>query len=551
MAAKPAGKKGAISEPGPTRDETTGAYSLYQEAGATGLKQYSGYVREEWEPQLLGRKGMLVYREMYDNDPIINAIFFAITMLIRGVSFHVEGGDSTGVNQKAADFVESCLGDMEETWASFLAELMPFLLYGWDVHEKVFKRRSGYNPKDKSKNSKYDDGKIGWRKFAIRSQETLLHWTFNEDGDATNLIQLLPTGGPLLSVPLERCLHFRTTPYKANPEGRSLIRGAYTSYFLKKRIQQIEAIGVERDLTGLPVMYVPSRWTLQNATAEDKAAMAACKTLVRDIRNNEQSGVVLPRIWNDKQPTQQDLELTLLATGGRRQFATPDIIQRYNQCIAQVVLADFITLGGGGGSSHGSYAQSKNKTDFFSMTMTALLDIIVGEINDNAIPELLRLNGMKDAQVQLTHGDVARRDLEELGTYLMDIAQAGILTPDATIEAHVREEAGLPPADQTALRDPTGGGDSQTQNQPGAADDGEDDDKPEPKPATGTPANQAGGRGTPANQPGGRGTPANQPKPGAAGAQPPPPPIPYQPMPAPYANKPQQLHRPPVRKRKL
>jgi hypothetical protein len=118
----------------------------YTEFGANGLKQYSGYVREEWLPQLIGRKGLLVLREMRDNDPIIGAIFFAVEMMLRGVNFHVEGASTSSDDQAAADFVESCLGDMEQSWSGFLAEVMPFLLYGWDVHEIVYKIRKGAAP---------------------------------------------------------------------------------------------------------------------------------------------------------------------------------------------------------------------------------------------------------------------------------------------------------------------------------------------------------------------------------------------------------------------
>lgn len=506
---------------GPPLDN--GGYSLIQEAGASGLKQYSGYVREEWLATLIGRKGMLVYREMRDNDPIIGAIFFAIEMLIRGVAFHVEGGDSSPRNQAAADFVESCLTDMEQSWASFLAEIMPFLLYGWDVHEIVYKVRQGYNPKDLSKNSKYDDGMIGWRKFAGRAQETLLHWVFDDAGDASAMVQLLPTGGPLLTVPLSRCLHFRTTSYKSNPEGRSIIRNAYTSYYFKKRIQEIEAIGVERDLTGLPVMYVPARWTLQTAQAADKQAFEIAKKVVRDVRRNQQEGVVLPMIFGDAATNyQQELKLELLATGGRRQFATTEIIQRYNENIAGCVLADFITLGGSGTGGKGSYAMSTNKTDIFSLAMTAILDLIVGEINRKAIPDLLRLNNMADCEVTLQHGDISRRDLDQLGNYLTSIASAGILTPDATLEAHVREEGGLPPADQTSMRDPTGGGDTGqdpnappgAQNQPGkpgqppgkgkpGAPSEEDEDDMDDEDEAAMEAARRGGS-TPTNMPPGR-----------------------------------------------
>ena len=62
----------------------------FNEVGATGLKQYSGYINEEFLPELKGRQGTRVYREMSDNDPIIGAILFAIEMLIRNAGGRVE-----------------------------------------------------------------------------------------------------------------------------------------------------------------------------------------------------------------------------------------------------------------------------------------------------------------------------------------------------------------------------------------------------------------------------------------------------------------------------
>src|SRR5712671_4951172 len=129
----------------------------YSEFGASGLKQYAGYVREEWLPQLIGRKGILVLKEMRDNDPIIGAIFFAIEMLLRGVPFHIKAADSTSDSEEAADFVESCLGDMEQSWAGLLSEILTFLLFGYAVHETVYKLRKGES-KDPKFNSKYTDG---------------------------------------------------------------------------------------------------------------------------------------------------------------------------------------------------------------------------------------------------------------------------------------------------------------------------------------------------------------------------------------------------------
>lgn len=415
----------------------------FTQFGATGLRNFAGYVREEWEQDLIGRKGMLKIREMADNDTVIAAILFAIEMLLRGVPFHMEPADATNPDDiDAANFVQSCLADMEIDFASLIAEQLSFLKYGYCVHELVYKFRRGDDP-DPRYNSQYDDGMIGWRKIAIRAQETLLHWTFDPAGDATQMVQMLPTGGPLLSVPLTKCIHIRTTPYKGNPEGRSILRSMYTSYYFKKMIQEIEAIGVARDLAGIPIIYVPPEWTTPDASDGDKASYEAVKDMITSISRNEQEGIVLPMMFAKDGKT-QTLKLELLTSAGRRQFPTTEIIDRYNHMIAAAVLADFITLGQGASGGRGSFAQSKNKTDMFSAAVVAFLDMITSGWNRKAVPDLLSLNNMK-GRCRLAHGDISRRDLQDIGTYVLDLAQAGIITPDPNLEAHLREEGGLPP----------------------------------------------------------------------------------------------------------
>lgn len=419
--------------------------SATTEFGATGLRQYSGYVREEWLRDLIGRKGMMKLREMRDNDPIINAVLFAIEMLLRGVSFHVDPDDEANTEDvKAADFIQSCFGDMEHSWSDFIADALSFLQFGFGVYEIVYKYRRGPEEDDPAFKSQYTDGLLGWRKFAGRAQETMLHWVFNASGDAVAMIQLLPTGGPLLNVPLSKCLHFRTTPYKANPEGRPLIRSMYNYYFLKRNVQQIEAIGVSRDLAGLLTVYVPAGWTKDDAAPQDKLAMANVRAMVNEVAQNEQSGLVLPSIYDAN--NNKLLDVTLLATGGRRQFATTEIIGRYDQGMAATALADFITLGTGTSTNQGTGSQSINKTDLFSSAVVQILDIIAAQFERKGCPDLLRLNAMR-GKVKVTHGDISRTDLAEVGQYITAIASAGLLVPDATLEAHLREEGGLPPAD--------------------------------------------------------------------------------------------------------
>ena len=185
---------------------------------------------EEFHPDLQGLRGVQVYTEMVDNDATIGGVWFAIEMLMRNTKFQIEPGGDTAKDKEAAEFVESCMNDMERTWADTLSEILSFLTYGWSYHEIVYKRRVGKTTTPIT-NSKYADGLIGWRKLPIRAQDTLEGWEY-KDGtdDLVGMTQIAPPDYVRVTIPIEKALHFRTRSRKDNPEGRSILRTAYRAY---------------------------------------------------------------------------------------------------------------------------------------------------------------------------------------------------------------------------------------------------------------------------------------------------------------------------------
>ncbi len=398
--------------------------------GVTGLQRYGqrGLVYEEFLPELAPYQARRVYREMRDNDPVIGAFLFAIEMILRRVPWHVDGK-----KQELVDFIEECRIDMSHTWEDFISEVLSMLVFGYSYHEIVYKRRIGPDQKDSTKRSRYTDGKIGWRKLPIRSQDTLLMWEFDEDGGVSAFIQLAPPTYVTTTIPIERSLLFRTTSHKGNPEGRSLLRNAYRPWYFKKRIEEIEGIGVERDLAGLPVFY---------RTAEvAKVYDTDLRKILRNVRRDEQEGLLLPLIRDEQ--GNKDLEFSLLSSGGTRQFDTTGIIHRYNSVIAMTVLADFLMLGQG---KVGSFALASVKTDLFTLALEAILDAAASVLNRYAIPRLLSINGFKVEETpELKPGSVERPDLEKLANFISKLAAAGMpLFPDDELENYVRTSAKLP-----------------------------------------------------------------------------------------------------------
>lgn len=406
-----------------------------KEIGRVGQRRYGGIFYEEFLSELRGRKGAEVFTEMSNNDETIGAILFAIEMLVRQASWNVEPGGSTAKDREAAEFVKSCMDDMQQTWIDTISEILSFLTYGWSFHEIVYKRRMG-RTKDNRTSSKYDDGLIGWMKLPIRSQETLYQWEYDDQDNLIGMTQMPPPDFGLITIPMNKAMLFRTRSRKDNPEGRSILRTAYRSWYFKRRIQEIEGIGIERDLAGLPVITTPEGMDIWDKDDEDMNAIrAGLEALVKNIRRDSTEGLVLPFGYT--------FELT--STGGSRQFDTNSIIARYDTKISQTVLADFIQLGH---ESVGSFALSSDKTNLFSMAICAFLDIICQTFNSQGIPALIDINGDHFAGVtnypRLTHGDIEDVDLATMATYIKDMTSIGVIIPDESLEDYVRQLGKLP-----------------------------------------------------------------------------------------------------------
>ena len=406
-----------------------------KEIGRVGQRRYGGIFYEEFLSELRGRKGAEVFTEMSNNDETVGAILFAIEMLVRQASWNVEPGGSTAKDREAAEFVKSCMDDMQQTWIDTISEILSFLTYGWSFHEIVYKRRMG-RTKDNRTSSKYDDGLIGWMKLPIRSQETLYQWEYDDQDNLIGMTQMPPPDFGLITIPMNKAMLFRTRSRKDNPEGRSILRTAYRSWYFKRRIQEIEGIGIERDLAGLPVITTPEGMDIWDKDDEDMNAIrAGLEAMVKNIRRDSTEGLVLPFGYT--------FELT--STGGSRQFDTNSIIARYDTKISQTVLADFIQLGH---ESVGSFALSSDKTNLFSMAICAFLDIICQTFNSQGIPALIDINGDHFAGVtdypRLTHGDIEDVDLATMATYIKDMTSIGVIIPDESLEDYVRQLGKLP-----------------------------------------------------------------------------------------------------------
>ncbi len=444
----------------------------FREVGGTGIQQFGGIIREEFLRQLQGSRAAKIYKEMASNDAVISAKLFAIEMLARQVEWTVKPAGEDNQQVADAEFLESCLHDMTFSWNATVSEILSFLPHGYSYHEIVYKRRLGPMQTDSTKRSKFNDGKIGWKKLPIRAQETLHKWEMDQDGGILGFHQQLPHGHGIQFIPITKAILFRTTMHKNNPEGKSILRGAYRSWHFKKRIEEIEAIGIERELAGLPVARVPARIMEPNASANDKSIYAEIQNIVKNVRNDEQAGLVLPSDMNESGGFLYDFDL--VSTGGRRGINTEITIQRYSRQMAMTALADFILIGH---EKVGSFALSSSKTDLFAVALGSFLDEIKMTINVHAVPRLFAVNNMlSEAMPTIEHGDIETLSLTELAEAMKNFALGGFDMQD--IEDWVRMRGGMP----KRVGEEFDGADPKVRQRQGVVEEAPD--------ATDTPANE-------------------------------------------------------------
>jgi hypothetical protein len=243
-----------------------------------------------------------------------------------------------------------------------------------------------------------------------------------------------------IKIPIEKALLFRTAAHKGSPEGVSILRRSWRAWYFKTKIEEIEAIGIERDLAGLPVMYVPEN-ILRAETGADVLLRDEFISVAVNVRRDEQEAVLMPLAFDEH--GNQLYKFELLSSAGSRQIDTSVVLARKDRAIAGTMLADFILVGHEG---VGSFALHSDKTALFGTALGSILDSIQAVLNRHLVPRLFALNGwQRESFPTWEHGDVEKMDMKLLGETVRNLAQSGMmLFPDDNLEDHLRHLLSFP-----------------------------------------------------------------------------------------------------------
>lgn len=396
--------------------------------GVSGKNTYQGDIRaDEYQQELKGKRGIQKYKEMRDGNAIIGSIMYAVEQTLRDVEIKIKPADDSEEAKREADFLKSVLDDMDESLDDHISEALSYLTYGFGWFEVIYKRREG-DFRSPKKNSKFNDGRIGVKKIAIRAPWTVDRFEINQStGEVLGMYQDAVWGKLPVMIPVEKSVYYRTTSLNNDPSGRSVLRNAYVSYTYLNKIQNYEAVAIERELHGVPIGRMPAEYLSSDASADQTNLRSQFERILRDLKNNDQGYALLPSdlyVDADGKPTNQRLmDIELITANGSRSIDIDPVVKRYQHDIARSLMAEFLMLG----SSGGSYALSKTKTDLFLRSLESYINNIVDVLNKQLVERIWQLNGLSwETMPKLVAGDVAPHDLREIASFLRNLNGAGI-----------------------------------------------------------------------------------------------------------------------------
>jgi len=415
------------------------------ESGFVGLRTVWGKVIDDPQRAFHHPNFYRTVREMM-NDAVIASAFNTYRMLLSRVKWAVHPPEgATEQDKQRAKFVQSCMDDMEHSWAAFLSDVITYLKYGFAVEEKVYRRRLRKN------GSKFEDGLVGIRKISPRGQDTIVRWTFSEDGrdllGCEQSIANLENGAMFMSqtnehglIPMkrEKFMLFTADATKGDPTGNSILKGAYKAWKQLDMLRDQELLGIAKESNGLPLIKLPPEFMAADASDDMKAVYQACQKLLDTIQAGTNKGIIFPRRLDEKGNDMFDL--SLLEKKGINGANIDQVIKRYQDEIYAALGVDILKEAG----DLGSFSLADSNTNLVSLAMSHRLNEIADVLNNDLIPQLFSLNGWSLERLpKFVPGDISEMSADELGKIIQRSGSIGLIVKDIKTVNRLRKAIGV------------------------------------------------------------------------------------------------------------
>ena len=417
------------------------------EMGSLGLRTFSGVTQDELKAELNWPRSINTFRDMSYHSAVNAPLTLFENIISKATWTYKPPADATEEEKEQAKIINQMMQDMEQPWSEFVRDVLSSNVFGFSVHEKVFRKRY------KANGSLYDDGIIGWKKLPIRVQESISKFIFSEDGNEiigvqqnlstiNDIYNRFSKRSNLINIPRSKFLLFRTGKHRGDPFGKSPLRDAYLAWRFLTALEELEATGVAKDLNGLPVLYLPAQYLATDAPPEVQAIRLYYENVMRNLQMNEQSAVILPQVIDAESRTPM-FKLDLLSVDGKKNFDISKIKEYYRGLIFISLFADILLQGV---TNTGSFALGSIKNSLSGAYAERLISNIAEVIQNDLIRQTYEINSWPtDRMGKLDFDNLDNTDVESLSKYLQRVASVGLLEKDRAVLNAVRQGIGIDP----------------------------------------------------------------------------------------------------------
>ena len=224
----------------------------FVEIGTTGLDVWSGYITEASNAKLEWPTCWPIYSPIWRADPetaLVRNLLSAMagkqtaTYVLREMAEEPTDDDKRAV-EFSNEVLEDIDGGFSKTFRSMVTKT-PF--FGWIWFENLLgMRQEGWSTSDPDDRweSRYNDGRVGFRRLAYRHYSSFWNWDINDK--TGNLRGMTQHDHPNQSVtiPIERSTHV-TYGDDDNPEGLATLEPLWRLEYILRGMEMVQGIGFE------------------------------------------------------------------------------------------------------------------------------------------------------------------------------------------------------------------------------------------------------------------------------------------------------------------
>ena len=416
------------------------------EVGALALRVFNGVTQDELRRELNWPNSITTYKQMSDHSAINAPLTLFSNIIAKATWVYKPPENATEEEKNQVKIINQMMGDMEHSWGDFIQDVLSSNVFGFCVNEKVYRKRY------KANGSMYDDGIIGWKKLPIRVQESISKFIFSEDGNdvigvqqnlsaINDIYNRFSRKSNLINIPRSKFLLFRTGKHRGDPFGKSPLRDAYLAWRFLTQLEELEALGVAKDLNGIPVLRLPPQVLSADGSPENQDQRLYFENAIRNLQVGEQMGIILPALYDEQGKSLYDIEL--LSTDGKKNFDLNKIKEYYRSLIFISLFADILLQGN---TNTGSFALGSIKNSLSGAYAERLISNIAEVIQNDLIRQTYEINSWPtDRMGKLDFDNLDNTDIESLSKYLQRVASVGLLEKDRAVLNAVRQGIGIDP----------------------------------------------------------------------------------------------------------